>query len=141
MLQQNDDTSSADITDLQAQVDNLHTEQATADVAVTAGQIVRKTGAATIALAQADSISNAAAIGAATANIAMSATGRYRYTGEVTRAGWGLTPGAIYYLSAVTPGEIVSAPDSDAAGAVVLVVGRAKTATTLLVDIELPILL
>jgi hypothetical protein len=75
------------------------------------------------------------------AAISMAAVGRYRYGGEVSRAGWGLTPGALYYLSAVTPGEIVAAPDSDAAGSVVIIVGRAITATTLFLDIEPSILL
>jgi len=141
LLQNQQSGTSGDLAALQEQVDNLHTEEVTADESLTAGQIVRKTGATTVALARANTITNAAAIGAATANISMSATGRIKFLGEVSRPGWGLTPGAVYYLSATTPGEIVAVPNASSAGEVVIIVGRAKTATTLIVDIEIAVLL
>lgn len=84
------------------------------------------------ALAQADMLTTALAIGFATGERAL------RTEGRIIKVGWNLIPGATYWLSADTAGEITAiAPTSP--GQLVVVVGKALTSDTLNIEIDEPI--
>lgn len=99
------------------------------------GEIVRYDGVGAFVKAQADSLANAAAIGGVQEIVGLD----IRVAQSDTIPATGLTPGARYFLSAVTAGAIVTAPDSTSAGAVSLCVGYALSATELHVEIGTPI--
>jgi hypothetical protein len=100
---------------------------------------------AAVELAQADGIVNV--VGVAAEDVVNGAEGRYRTEGQLERDDWTpvagtalLSPGAVYYLSPDTPGQI-TATATTTPGHVVLIIGRALTPTTLDVEIGSPILL
>lgn len=123
------DTDIADLTS------KAYSDTGTAGAAIAAGDVVRFSGG-NIVKAQADSATNAAAVGVAPSAISSSATGTFVHSGVVTNSGWSLTQGAQYYLSAVTAGTLVTAPDSTSTGAVAKPIGIALSATELLVNIQ-----
>lgn len=108
----------------------------TAASAISAGDFVYIDASGELDIAVASAYSTSLAIGVAVAGISAGSTGEIKTTGIVEKSGWGLTPGATYFLSAVAPGAIVTEPDITSAGAVAKVVGRALSATELFVDIE-----
>lgn len=123
------DTDIADLTG------KTYSDTGTAGEALSAGEVVRFSGG-NIIKAQADSTTNAAAVGLATAAIANGASGTFAHSGVVTNSGWSLTPGAQYFLSGVTAGALVTAPDDTSTGAVAKPIGIALSATELLVNIQ-----
>lgn len=114
-------------------------DSATADANIAATQFVYLTGVGTIDLADATALASGITVGAAPAAISAAAVGLYQSTGVVTRAGWGLTQGLRYFLSSVTPGEIVAAPDGVAAGNIAIAVGFALSPTELFIEIQPPL--
>ena len=97
-----------------------------------AGKVVYVTGGGSAALARADSITTARAVGMTTDS------GKLRTEGQIDLAG--LTPGVTYYLSPTTAGEITSVAPSTP-GHLVVVVGRALSSSVLDLELAQPILL
>jgi hypothetical protein len=136
-------TFTTDIAGLDTRVTTLEGivggDTATADNNIGISQFVYLTGAGTIDLADASALATGITVGAAPDAITAAASGTFLSTGVVTRAAWGLTEGARYFLSGVTPGEIVTAPDDTATGAVAISVGFALSATELFIEIQPPL--
>jgi hypothetical protein len=79
------------------------------------GMAVYASGSGTVDLAQADAAGTTKCVGLATADVAAAATGTYKTEGTITQSDWtlvtgaaSLTPGAYYYLSEATPGQLTS---------------------------------
>jgi hypothetical protein len=99
---------------------------------VAGGQSVKETVAGTfVALAQADSAADAA-IGVCSQVINPSLV-LVTFNGEVAAFG-GLTPDATYFLDPAVPGGITTV-DPTTVGQIVQIIGRAKSATTLVVEV------
>lgn len=113
---------------------------ATAGSAISATQVVFASGNNAINKAQANALATSRAVGIAPTAIANGAQGEYQLSGVVEVAGWGLTTGLVYYLSAVTPGGLVSTPDA-VAGQYVVVIGKALAPDKLVLQIAPGILL
>lgn len=90
--------------------------------------------------AQADAVANADADGICTKAANVDGVTEYCPSGVVELAGWGLTAGSIYYLSAGAAGAITTTAPSTV-GQVVRIMGVAVSADELLVRIEQGILL
>ncbi len=125
-----------DIAALEEDVDRTNGSTFTADADVDAAEFVYVTGAGTCDLADASALSTGITIGAAEADIASAASGNIVSTGIITTSG--LTAGARYFLSGVTPGAIVTAPDDTSSGAVAICVGFAISTTEFYVNIQAP---
>lgn len=103
------------------------------------GEAVYLSAADTVRKAQANAAGTARAVAIATATIVNATTGTYQTSGSLGGL-TGLTAGAVYYLSAATPGAItVTAPST--LGQYVVEIGVATSTTELLIDIKPPILL
>jgi hypothetical protein len=99
------------------------------------GMALYASGSGTVDLAQADAAGTTKCVGLATADVAAAATGTYKTEGTAA-----LTPGAYYYLSEATPGQLTStAPTTDTQ--YVVAVARALSTTQLDIEIAQPILL
>lgn len=133
-----------DITILLEDVDLLLSatrREAIADVAVAVGDVLRIASAGHVTKAQANAIGTSDVCGVCTRTVASGGVTEYCPHGLVEKEGWGLTVGAEYYLSAVTAGAIVTAPDVETAGAVSIIIGIAHSATELIVHTQQSILL
>lgn len=113
---------------------------ATAGSAISATQVVYASGNNAINKAQANALSTSRAVGIAPVAIANGAPGEYQLSGVVEVAGWGLTAGLVYYLSAVAAGGLVSTPDA-VAGQYIVVIGKALATDKLVLQIAPGILL
>lgn len=103
------------------------------------GEAVYLSAADTARKAQANAAGTARTVAFATATIVNATTGVYQTSGALGGFA-GLTAGAVYYLSAATPGAItVTAPST--LGQYVQEVGVALSTTELLINIRTPILL
>lgn len=134
------DASAANPEVLQATNDNVG--------AITEGMPVYPSGADSVDKAQADASGTAQPTGLVKdASIAGAASGAIQTDGPLDIADWTavvgaalLVTGSTYFLSAATPGQLISTAPT-AVGQLVTKVGRALSTTTLLVDIEQSILL
>lgn len=115
-------------------------QAAEATATVTAFQVVRSSGDGQITPAQATSQAGSDVIGIATAGGGIGASVQYQTVGAVDYTPGGLTPGAIYYLSATTAGAITTTAPSTA-GQYVVVIGKATAADKLVLQIGQGILL
>ncbi len=106
-------------------------DEATADVAVSIGDIVYMSGAGTVDLAQADAPATHLAVGVVTVAAILGGTCEFQTQGIVGGFS-GLVPNSVYYLSAVTVGGMVSPTDSLTAGQYVVFLGKAISTTELL---------
>lgn len=109
---------------------------AIADQLILQGEVVYLASEDHIALANASSATAYKAVGVAFDDIPSGAEGYYVPLGVVTKVGWGLTPGALYYLSATVAGAIATAPTTTTVGHYVVPVGRALSGEDLLVDLD-----
>ena len=114
--------------------------------AMTMGQPVYVSGADAVSLAQANAIATAKVVGLVKdASAAAGAAANVQHSGVLEVMDWttvtgsaSLTPGARYYLDAVDPGKLVEiAPN--ATGEYVIAIGRALSATEMLIEIDSPI--
>lgn len=114
---------------------------------VTLGQLMYISGADAVDLAQANAAGTQKAVGMVSeASIAAAATGKIQTDGFITSTDWTpvagsatLTPGAEYFLSASTAGQMTATAPS-AAGEYVRRVGVAKSATDFLLEIDQSVL-
>jgi hypothetical protein len=119
-------------------------------VAIEKCQVVYSDVDGKINRARAHSLITAKAIGFASSNIDIGASGFIRVDGvlDADQPLWnavieegsvvGLSPGTIYYLSAITPGFITAVAPSDP-GLYVVAIGRALTSTIMKIEVEYPI--
>jgi len=106
--------------------------------AIAAADVVTLTAAGAVTKAQSDSYGNCkGTIGFSNEAIVDTETGTIIVNGVVTKAGWGLTAGALYYLDDDTAGGITATYSDLDVGDFVVVVGKALSATELLVDIDI----
>jgi hypothetical protein len=115
------------------------TSVGTAEEALSAGDFVNldlTTGAVQLADA---SVNDEMAHGFVLEDYADAATDVRVYYGAENNALSGLIPGRIYYLSDTVPGGVTNLPPGDASPIVVQQLGVAKSATSLLVNIQSPI--
>ena len=110
-----------------------------AAAAITAGQVVYASSDGGINLASAATLNPSGAVGLAVANIGSGESGLYKTAGILTIPGWGLTVGAVYYLS-TTPGGLIIIPNA-ATGQYIVEIGRALTSTSFLINPQKSILL
>jgi len=116
--------------------------------AITVGQPVYVDGAGTVDLAIGDAIGTSKVAGLVIdASIAAATAGKIRHSGIVTSTDWtavtgaaALTPGARYYLSKDTAGQLTTTAPT-AVGEVVCAIGMALSTEDMLVEIERPVLL
>jgi hypothetical protein len=88
------------------------------------GDVVYVASDGHVDLGQANDGITATAVGMSLANVASGMAGTYQTTGVVTKSGWGLTPGAIYYLSPSAAGGMTTTyPDNS--GEFVVILGNA----------------
>lgn len=102
-----------------------------ADSTMSAGAIVRVSDTDHIDLADATRTDDA---GILLEDVNSGSTAKWAPYGVAERSGWALTAGGIYYLSATSAGEIVSAPDRTNDGDHAIIVGRALTTELFLYD-------
>jgi hypothetical protein len=114
---------------------------AIADSDIAAGQAVYSTGDESVDIAVATGLPQANVAGVAIDDVVATGVVTYIPFGVVVREGWGLTPGQVYYLSALNPGEIVAVPDSDDQGDFVVEVGKAIMAEVLFLNVQSSVLL
>lgn len=103
------------------------------------GEIFYIFGSNSVKKARADAAATAQAAVFAAAVITAGATGAFQSDGIIAGLS-GLTPGAVYYVSAVTAGAITTTPPSTV-GQFVVRLGHALSATEFLIRIERFILL
>ncbi len=103
--------------------------QGTAGVAVAAGNVLYAPSSGSVSPARANTALTSIVVGVALNGAAPAANVVYLTIGAVTLSA--LSAGVVYYLSAVTPGAIVSTPDA-VAGQYIVPVGKALTTTELL---------
>lgn len=121
-------------TELDDELEALFYESAEAQEDIDAGEAVYISAAGQISLA--DASAQLDADGFAVADISSGATGQYATGGFLSEFS-GLTPGAWYFLSATTPGAIVTAPDSETSGTdASIIMGKAITSTKLWISIQ-----
>lgn len=132
-----------DIDDHETRVDDIEEafeRTAIADVALVIGDVLRKASAGHVTKADASAIGTSDVCGVARTAANSGGTVTYAPFGVVEKAGWGLTEGADYWLSAVTAGALVAVPDTETEGAVAVVIGKAQTATSLFVNVGEPMI-
>lgn len=122
-------------------IEGINTDTGTASEDLTGSQLVYVDSAGDVHLADASSESTGYVSGAATADATSGSVAAFKTVGIISRTGWGLTPGQSYFLSGVSPGEIVSVPDVASSGEVVIMVGRALSATELFLNPQQRIIL
>jgi len=105
-----------------------------------AKNVVYASATGTALKALADAVATSYVIGISTATTLSGVASAIQVYGIVDITGWGLTPGAIQYLSPTTAGLLTETPTTTA-GEVVVEVGRALTATKLLLLPESIVLL
>ena len=122
------------------------TATAQADENALAGQVVYVKGTSNVGLAQANTRPDTEAAGLVLADALSGFTASYVTQGTITLSDWtnvigvaALTAGVRYFLSATTPGRLVTAQVGG--GNFHVFVGRALSPTTLDVDIDPPILI
>jgi hypothetical protein len=111
-----------------------------ADGTFTARQVVYASSAGHFDLAVATSATLSNAIGILPAAITSGETGNVLVTGSMQSTGWGLTSGAIYYLSPTTPGLITTTAPTTV-GQYVVQIGKAISTEILVLNIQKSILL
>lgn len=132
-----------DITDLESDVSDLlagFRREAIAAEALVVGDVVYLSAADTVTKARANAIGTAKPEGVVTRSAPSGGIVEYAPAGVVEKPGWGLTVGAEYFLSSATAGAIVTAPDSETAGTVAIIIGVALSTTELLVKIQQSVL-
>lgn len=125
----------SDIAELQ---DVVFYDTGTTSGAVTAGQAMYSNGAGTLALAQANTLASSRVTGFVRETTAGAGVAEIQSVGIIPVTG--VVAGTKYYLSAVTAGLIVSAPDA-VAGQFLVQVGWGVTTNRLLFIPHSPILL
>lgn len=120
---------------------------AESDTTIVSGNVIRMKSNGHIDLALANSNTTWGAFGVAITSGNIGDPVEYRIDTEVTLSDWSsitgtlnLTPGATYYLSDITAGRLTSSP-TGTAGSAVVQIGRAKTSTILVLEIQNPIAL
>lgn len=118
--------------------------------ALTEGAPVYISGDGLVKAAQANAMASSDVAGLVLdASIASAASGTVRHSGTLTLANWStvteaasatLTAGSRYYLSATAAGKLTATAPSTAGHTVVLI-GKAVSTDTLLIEIDQPILL
>lgn len=108
---------------------------AIADELILQGELVYLASEDHIALADASDGTAYLAVGMAFDDIPANVEGFYVPIGVVSKVGWGLTPNALYYLSASVPGDMNTTPTTSTAGHYVVPAGRALSTTDFLVNI------
>ena len=110
---------------------SVATEQdGTATQQLDLGEVVYADGSGSFDLAKADALATSFAVGVVTTAALITATATVATAGVAVVAGWGLTPGARYFLSKDTAGAITTtSPIAD--GEISLPVGEALSATEL----------
>lgn len=121
------------------EVDVISLTNGESSLAFALGEVGYISGADAAKKAKADAPATSDPIGFATGPIAAGSAGLFQSDGILIGM-TGLTPGAIYYLSAATAGLITTVAPS-ATGQTVTRVGKAISATELEISIERPILL
>jgi len=112
-------------------VSSAATEQdGTATQQLDLGEVVYADGAGSFDLAKADALATSHAIGVVTTAALITATATVATAGVAVVAGWGLTPGARYYLSEATAGAITTTAPTTRTE-IVLPIGEALSATEL----------
>ena len=118
---------------------------AQADAAMSAGQVLYIVTDGHGALARANAAVTAGAVGLVFADVGIGETACYITEGHITLADWtavigavSLIPGSNYFLSTSAAGKITATAPTTL-GEYVVRIGRATSATTLDVEIELPI--
>ena len=113
---------------------------AEADQTTVAGQVVYIEATGHVALAMADAVPQAGAIGLLFANIGLGGTAMYLTEGSIALADWTaivgtttLIPGALYFLSNSVPGGMSTIAPSTG---YVVPVGRATSATTIDIEVQ-----
>lgn len=94
------------------------------------GEVVYADGGGSFDLAQADALATARAVGVVTTAALITATATIATAGVAVVTGWGLTPGATYWLDPSTAGAITATAPT-LVGHVVLPIGEALSATEL----------
>lgn len=117
---------------------------------IVSGMAVCIDGDGTVDLAQADAIGTSDVVALVVdASIANAAEGQMRHSGTLSVADWSgilegasatLTPGSRYYLSPTTAGKLTATAPTTTGQSVVLI-GKAVSTDTLLIEIDQPILL
>ena len=125
-LQQNVEVLVTDLGDLE---DVFIIGSSAASEAVSAGEVLYATGNDTVGRALATTAARSRVIGIGLFNAGMGDSVIYQNSGLITTSG--LTAGARYFLSADTPGALVTTPDATA-GEYVVPVGYAVSTTKLL---------
>lgn len=136
-------TDRGDLDDVSDEVDLVLAgvrREAIADEALVVGDAVRLASAGHIEKAQADAVANADVCGVCTKAANSGGVTEYAPSGVVEKPAWGLTNGAIYYLSAGASGGITTTAPSTV-GQIVRIMGVALSTEELLVKIESGILL
>lgn len=118
-----------------------------ADQPIVKGQLLYLKLNSHLDLAQADAIATAAVIGLALSNAATATSVNYATDGYIDQDDWSavtgsptLAPGALYFLSATTAGQLTTTAPT-LPGQVVIEVGRAVSSKRLAIEIQPPILL
>lgn len=101
------------------------------------GDVVYISSGTTVKQAEASSYTTVRAQAVAVESVSAGASGLYQYEG-VANVFSGLTPGATYFLSPSSPGQLVSSPPTGT-GEWVMVVGQAFSATELSIELGQPI--
>lgn len=133
-LRQNQVTFTADL----SEVENVVVRQGTATAAVAAGHVLYAPSSGNVAPAQANTAARTRAIGVALNAASIGDNVVFVVCGAVSKSG--LVAGTEYFLSAVSPGTIVSTPDASA-GQYIASVGVALTNGVLIFLPKAPILL
>jgi len=138
----------ADIAALQAEIDAAELEidalqaivgsSGTAPGAITTGQALYSSGTGTVALARANALATSRVIGFASQTTGGAGLVTYQSVGIITVPG--VAANTRYFLSAVTPGLIVTSPDATA-GQFIMPVGFGVTTNRLLFVPLTPILI
>lgn len=143
LLDRNLGVDRTDIDDHEERLDDIESvfeQTAIADESLALGDVLRKAAVAGhVAKADASAIATADVCGVAKEPANSGGSVRYAPFGLVEITGATLTEGGDYFLSAVTSGALVAAPDTETEGAVAIVVGTAQSATALFVNVGQPL--
>lgn len=120
---------------------------AEADEPVTVGTPLYMPATGHVANAQANTLSHAHLLGLSINEVTATLTCQYLTEGQVTRSDWtpitgvaDLSPGVVYYLDAAAPGRLTQTAPTNV-GQLVVRAGRAVSARSFDIEIDLPILL